>query len=239
MARQSVTHVPPAVPPDMPPAGAAPAPAPADDSDLDARIGRVEQRLVVREQRLLTQVQGLGARARQAAAPRASLLKLAGVAAAGAVLVWALRRGGGRNVPQRQRSPVARAGVGGPPRLLLSLLPMAWPLLPARWRDRASPATAATVLGLALPLVQCLVARRTAAGTSSGDRRAPTPVVHLDLARHAGASHAQARLPQPSEAFCAGQPCATDTPQGALPCWPTARPRGGHAAAAVVQASSG
>ena len=212
MVTQSVLH--------LPPAAAVPPPQPEDEIDLDTRISIAEQQLIAREQRLFTQVQGLSARARQAAQPRALLLKLAGVAMAGAGLVWALRRGGGRNPPQDQRGPLVPAAPGGPPQLLLSLLPMAWPMLPARWRDRISPATAATLLGVAVPLIQRLMARRHAdasVGTiTADDRRSPPTVARLDLTRYAGTWHEQARLPQPFESFCAGQPRAIYTPKGGL-----------------------
>ncbi len=188
------------------PAPGTPPPEPADDTDLDTRISLVEMRLIAREERLHGRLQQMGQRLGQAAAPRALLLKLAGVALAGGVLVWAIRSGG---VHAAARSVQAAAG-GSPPHLLLSLLPMAWPLLPARWRTRISPATAATVLGLAAPVVQSLLARRAAGVTSS----APPTMAHVDLLRYAGTWHEQARLPAPFEGACAGQPRAVYTPQG-------------------------
>jgi len=185
-------------------------PAPADTRDLDTRIQLAEQQLVAREQRLRVQVQGLGRRARRAAAPRTLLLKVAGGALAGLGVLWALRRAGGPGHPPDP--PGAAAQAGAPPHLLLSLLPMAWPLLPARWRQRISPATAAAVLGVALPLVARLLAPRAA---SAGGRTAPPSVPHLDLLRFAGTWHELARLPAPFEHACTGQPQATTyTPRG-------------------------
>lgn len=143
----------------QPPAAAPPLPlAPEDDTSLDigTRISLVEHRLVEREQRLRLQTRRLARRARAVAAPRALALKLAGGALAGGGLLWLLRRGGGHPGPAPLQPPDQAPGV---PPLLLSLLPMAWPLLPLRWRHRLSPATAATVLGVALPLVQRLVQR--------------------------------------------------------------------------------
>lgn len=134
-----------------PPAAHAGPLAPADTRDLDTRIQQAEQQLVAREQRLRVQVHALGRRARRAAAPRALLLKVAGGALAGLGVLWTLRRAAGRG--HAPDAPGTAARTGAPPHLLLTLLPLAWPLLPARWRQRVSLATAAAVLGLALPLV--------------------------------------------------------------------------------------
>ena len=211
-----------------PPPGPAPT-LPDDrsaDIDLDTRISLAEQRLVAREQRLRGQVQGLGQRLQQAAAPRALLLKAGGVALAGAALVWTLRRGGSRNghAPARRNHP-APAMSGGPPQWLLSLLPMAWPMLPERWRSRISPATAATVLGVAAPLIDRLLVRRNAANSNDRNDRndhndhpehadtLPT-VPQVDLVRYAGTWHEQARLPAPFESACQGQPRAIYQPLG-------------------------
>ena len=205
-----------------PPPGPAPT-LPDDlsaDIDLDTRISLAEQRLIAREQRLRGQVQGLGQRLQQAAAPRALLLKAGGVALAGAALVWTLRRGGSRHGhPPARRNHPAPAMSGGPPQWLLSLLPMAWPMLPERWRSRISPATAATVLGVAAPLIDRLLARRNAA--NDNDRNDHTDhadtlptVAQVDLLRYAGTWHEQARLPAPFESVCQGQPRAIYQPLG-------------------------
>ena len=176
-------------------------PEPAPGIDLDTHISLVEQRLAL-------QVQQLGQRVRQAAAPRMLFLKLAGAALAGAGMVWTLRRGAGAGMARV--GPAPTAPTSGPSPLLLSLLPMAWPLLPARWRGRISPATAATALSLAVPLIERLLARRGA--RADGD--APATVAQLDLLRFAGTWHEQARLPVPFESLCEGQPCASYTPLG-------------------------
>ena len=205
---------------------AAPGVAPthrADGLDLDTRISVVEQQLIAREQRLLSQVQGLGRRASEAVAPRALLVKAGGVVLGGAGLVWALRRAGRRGAVAGSaagaRIPAA-AQSNGPPQLLLSLLPMAWPLLPARWRTRVSPATAATVLGVAVPLLRQALARRSPASRDDAarpDPAAPPTVANLDLLRFAGTWHEQARLPTRFEQACGGQPRATYTPQASRP----------------------
>ena len=202
------------------PAAGVPHHAAPPDIDLDTRISVVEQRLIAREQRLLSQVQGLRQRATQAVAPRALLLKVAGVSVAGAALVWALRRGGrGGDHGVNHANRPAAAHVGGPSQLLLSLLPMAWPMLPARWRTRVSPATAATVLSVAVPLIQRLRASRAPSASDAEPSvpsvpKGPPTVTHLDLVRYAGTWHEQARLPQPFESICEGQPRAIYTPQG-------------------------
>lgn len=199
-----------------PPPG--PPPATPDDLsaeiDLDTRISLAEQRLIAREQRLRGQVQRFGQRLHQAAAPRALLLKAGGVALAGAALVWTLRRGGSRHgQPPARRYHPTPAMSGGPPQLLLSLLPMAWPMLPERWRSRISPATAATVLGVAAPLIDRLLARRNAAEDTDNADTLPT-MTHVDLLRYAGTWHEQARLPAPFESVCEGQPRAIYQPLG-------------------------
>ena len=203
-------------PPPGPPPG--PQPATPDDLsaeiDLDTRISLAEQRLIAREQRLRGQVQRFGQRLHQAAAPRALLLKAGGVALAGAALVWTLRRGGSRHgQPPARRPHPTPAMSGGPPQLLLSLLPMAWPMLPERWRSRISPATAATVLGVAAPLIDRLLARRNAAEDTDNADTLPT-MPQVDLLRYAGTWHEQARLPAPFESVCEGQPRAIYQPLG-------------------------
>lgn len=211
MAAQQLSH--------NPPVAGMPRHAVPDDIDLDTRISVVEQRLIAREQRLLSQVQGVRQRATEAIAPRALLLKVAGVAVAGAGLVWALRRGGRGADHRADHGERAPSQAGGPSQLLLSLLPMAWPMLPARWRTRVSPATAATVLSVAVPLIQRLRASRPSSASDAEPGvpsvpKGPPTVAHLDLVRYAGTWHEQARLPQPFESICEGQPRAIYTPQG-------------------------
>lgn len=155
-----------AQPPASPPVVAQrPAAAPRDALDLDTQIDLVEQRLMAREQRLLGQAQDLRQRASRLLPTRALLVKAGGVVLAGAGLAWRLRRGG-RHSPGRSH-PAAPLPAAGAAPWLLGLLPMAWPLLPVRWRGRISPATAATLLGVAAPLVERLLARRR---TTSADQ---------------------------------------------------------------------
>ncbi|GCL64909.1 hypothetical protein AQPW35_39900 [Rubrivivax pictus] len=199
--------------PHSPPAAVWPSSAPDGDIDLDIRIRRMEEQLVAREQRVRSRVQDLGMRARKATAPSALLLKLAAVAAAGGALVWGLQRRHHPTAPLRPRGPAAQAA--GPAALLLSLLPMAWPMLPARWRQRVSLATAVTVVGVAVPLLQRLMAGRSD-HAATGERPAPATVAHLDLVRFVGTWHEQARLPQPFEHGCAAPSRVSYTPQGGL-----------------------
>ena len=156
---------PPASPPAVtgPPLPPSPTP-PRDDIDLDTHIAVVEQRLVSREQRVMGQAQDLSRRVGRLVAPRALLLKAGGAVLAVAGLAWTLRRSGphspGRSPPA---APVPAAGAAP---LLLSLLPMAWPLLPDRWHGRMNPATVATLLGVAAPMVERCLARRRAVSAS-------------------------------------------------------------------------
>ena len=177
---------------------------PSEDLDLDTRISIVEQRLIAREQRLLDQVRHLGKRVTDAAAPRALLIKGAGVALAGAGLYWGLRRGG----RARSQPAAAQASSHRPSGVthLIGLVTMAWPMLPARWRGKVSPATAATVLGLAGPVLERLMARSS--HPEAHERDDPPTVPHLDLVRYAGIWHEQARLPVSYERACRGRPRA-------------------------------
>ncbi|HVK33683.1 MAG TPA: lipocalin family protein, partial [Burkholderiaceae bacterium] len=66
-----------------------------------------------------------------------------------------------------------------------ALVPELWPLLPPPWRRRVSPATAAMIAGVALPVLRTLLPRRPPLRT----------VAALDIARWAGRWHAIACLP--------------------------------------------
>jgi apolipoprotein D and lipocalin family protein len=80
------------------------------------------------------------------------------------------------------------------------LLGLASPMLPGRWRQRVSPTTAATVISLGAPLIEHVFAPR---------RYPPLPTaLQIDLARYAGTWYEIARLPEPFEARCDGQPTA-------------------------------
>lgn len=168
---------------------------------LDERIRRAELRLIAREDSLKRRIDSLGRRLHEVAQPRRYVVPVVG-GALGLLALWLLLRGRLRPLATR----AATAAAGGPARGAsgelpwASLLGLAWPLLPAAWRSRVNPTTAATVLGVGLPLIQ-----RVLAG-------APHPplatAAQVDLARYAGTWHEIARMPEPFEAACAGQPSA-------------------------------
>jgi len=191
--------------------------APQPDTDLatlQQHIAQAEARLVARQQRLQTHLVDLRVGARQALRPQRLLTPLLGAGMAAVVAGWVWRM-----LAPLHRQPLAPApastpvhdGGGGGGLAWSELLLIAWPLLPARWRRRLSPATATAALALGLPLLRRL------AGFDTG---APPPatVVEVDLARFAGTWFEIARLPAPFAAArasaCAGQPTATYTPGG-------------------------
>lgn len=153
--------------------------------ELDACILQAEQRLMAREQRLRRGIDAIDSRLRQA-------LPSIGLAAAMSLLGgwWWQRRGASR----RRAAPVAgstdqaaaKADGGGIP--WVNLVALGWPLLPAAWRARISPATASTLVAIGLPMVQALL----------GGRRLPPPatMAAVDLARFAGEWFVLAQLPR-------------------------------------------
>jgi len=176
-----------------------------EDVDIDQRILEVEQRLMAREERWRRGVDSLTSRVRQVAAPGRLLVPIGG-ALFGAVLLRSWRRGGAA----RATSPVISAASGqhrggNAEAPWISLIALAWPLVPARWRTRVSPATASTLVAIGLPLLQGLL----------GSRRVPPPVAatDVDMARYAGTWYEVAALPSTFEGSCAGQPRATYTPR--------------------------
>lgn len=186
---------------------------PQPDTDLatlEQHIAQAEERLVARQLRLRAHLAGLQVGARQALRPQRLLTPLLGAGLAAIVAGWVWRLLAPLHRQRRAPAPAAVDGVaggrgGGVP--WTELLLIAWPLMPARWRGRLSPATATAALALGLPLLRRL------AGLDSG---APPPatVVEVDLARYAGTWFEIARLPAPFEGACAGQPSATYTPRG-------------------------
>ena len=102
------------------------------------------------------------------------------------------------------RSAPARAGFAGTP--WAHWLALAWPLLPGAWRARISPASAATLVSVGLPLAQRLLA---------GPAHAPLATMpQVDLARYAGTWYELARLPTAFEAGCDDPPSAHYTLRG-------------------------
>ena len=175
-------------------------------TQLDDRILQVEQRLIAREERLRRNIADLSGRIRRAAEPKRVLLPLGGALLGVIALKLWRNRGGGA----RATSPVYTAASGqhrgsSAEAPWVSLLALAWPLVPARWRSRISPATASTLVAIGLPLAQGLL----------GARRGPPPVTAslVDLSRYAGKWYEVARLPSMFENNCVGQPQAHYTPR--------------------------
>jgi hypothetical protein len=128
----------------------------AEDGDLDARILRVEQRLIAREENLRRRWDATRQRVRRSWKPGRLLLPLGlGVGLSLGLLGW-LRRGrpaapGAAAAPTPPQQAAA-SGPGGLP--WLHLLGLAWPLTPVAWRQRVSPATLKLVLEVGLPLAE-------------------------------------------------------------------------------------
>jgi apolipoprotein D and lipocalin family protein len=173
----------------------------ADDErlDLDTRIRRAEQRLLANEARWLGEFEAL-TEGVQRTLHLGHLLKPvlgAGLAAAGAW--WALRKRSGavrgraadeaiHGAGGRAARPATRGAVSGAFDLpWVQMLGAAWPLMPARVRDRVSPAMASTVLSLGLPVAERLLAK--------GRAQPLDTMPAVDLARCAGTWFVVAGLP--------------------------------------------
>lgn len=161
----------------------------ADEGDIDARILEVEYRLIAREEQLRRGVNALGSQLRDTLNPRRLLVPAAGAALGLAALVALWRR------PHLAPAPIAPSAQGQPAGVPVEipwvrLLGLAWPMLPERWRDRVSPATASTVVTLGLPVIERLI----------GSRRAATPLItaeEVDLVRLSGRWFLVGELPAP------------------------------------------
>ncbi len=189
-------------PTQLPPARTAPD---EKDNSLDARIWRAEQRLIAREQRLRGHAQELTRRVKRVMEPQRLLVPVAtaGVAAVALLGLWRSRRGPARAMGAMPFSGTHAAGgaggtsttgSGGQPAHRgelpwVRMLGLAWPLMPARLRERVSPATATTVLGFGLPIVERLLAKRTAPPLAT--------MASVDLVQFAGTWFEVAHLPQP------------------------------------------
>jgi apolipoprotein D and lipocalin family protein len=172
---------------------------------LDERIRRAELRLIAREDNLKRRIDSLGRRLHEVAQLRRYVVPAVG-GALGLLALWLLLRGRLRPLAARAATAAASRAPGGHARGAsgelpwASLLGLAWPLLPAAWRSRVNPTTAATVLGVGLPLIQRVLA--------GAPHRPLATAAQIDLARYAGTWHEIARMPAPFEATCAGQPSA-------------------------------
>lgn len=136
--------------------------------DLDAQIEALEQRLIAREAWLKNTAESLTHRAQTAMTPRPWVLPVSGAA----LVLWLGWHWWRRKEPVRQ-GPVevhsntnTHAFAHKHPAEKLADLPWAgltalgWPLAPAAWRERLSPAGAVTVVSTALSIGRLLFQRR-------------------------------------------------------------------------------
>jgi len=160
------------------------------DADLDTQILHIEQRLILREENMRRKARQLSTRVNHALRPARMLWPLAGMAAAAAAGfgLYMLWRG-------RRDPPPPASGPPGPELAAESsaiswvrLLPLAWPLLPQRWRARVSPTTASAAMSIGLPMLEGLLSRRHSAA-------ALKTMAKLDLARFSGTWYVVASLP--------------------------------------------
>lgn len=166
--------------------------SPPSHVDLDARILRVEQRLIARQQKLCRGVAILSGQLHQALSPKRLLLPAAGTLLGVAALLSLLRRP--LRLPAMPADSAGSARPAGMPVEIpwVRMLGLAWPMLPARWRNRVSPATASSLVTLGLPLLERLL----------GTRRAQplVTVADVDLMRLAGRWFLVGELPAPLQA---------------------------------------
>jgi len=160
------------------------------EADLDTQILHIEQRLILREENMRRKARQLSSRVNHALRPARMLWPLAGMAAAAAAGfgLYMLWRG------RRDPAPPA-SGPAGPELAAensaiswVRLLPLAWPLLPQRWRARVSPTTASAAMSIGLPLLEGLLSRRHSAA-------ALKTMAKVDLARFSGTWYVVASLP--------------------------------------------
>jgi apolipoprotein D and lipocalin family protein len=172
-------------------------------SNLDADILAAERRVVEADQRLRTRVHAVSERVRRPALPRGSLMAALALATIG-VFGWALtrRRGPRADMAAMSRRDGSHQQARTPTTLpWTQLLALAWPLVPAAWRARVSPATAAGLASLALPLLGRVL--------GADERPTPATMAYVDLRRYGGRWFEVARLPAPFEGKCVGVPTAT------------------------------
>ncbi|KQY88870.1 lipocalin family protein [Pelomonas sp. Root1444] len=160
----------------LPPLPASLSPAEGPD-DIDARILRVEQRLIAREEGLRRGVAAFSEQLGEKLKKPRRLIKPALIAAGVAtLLLWRpTRTAAAGAATAAAAAPPRPAGAGVP---WVSLLGLAWPMLPARWRHRISPVTASTVITLGLPLLESLL--RAKRDQPPAEPLATVPVVDLD-----------------------------------------------------------
>ncbi|MEO6276499.1 hypothetical protein [Roseateles sp.] len=130
--------------------------------DIDARILRVEQRLMAREERLRRGANRFGRQLDEAMQPRRFIKPALIAAGAAALLLWRrparIAAGTAPVVAAAAAKPAVFALLAGLP--WSRLVHMAWPMLPERWRRQVSPATATSLLAVGLPLLGSLFTPR-------------------------------------------------------------------------------
>jgi apolipoprotein D and lipocalin family protein len=166
----------------------------ADPDDLETRIQRAERAVGERDQRVLQRSRELLSRVEHGARRGVGGGLLAGLTALG-VAWW---------MPSRRRAalPAAQPAAASVP--WAALVPLLWPLLPPTVRRRLSPATAAMLAGVGVPLLRSMLPQRAPVHT----------VAEVDLARYAGRWYEMARLPAPRDGGCASAATATYTLRG-------------------------
>lgn len=162
-----------------------------------------------REQDLVLRWRKMSRRVRLSLSPQRWALPAAAGALSLLGMWWLLRRPAHgaalRRPPRVPATPRAQPPRGRP--WWLRALVLAWPMLPAPWRGRMSPATTAAVMTFGLPLAERLL------GVGAAPDDAPLQTMpQVDLRRYAGTWHQIARLPEPFGAACEGQPSASWTP---------------------------
>jgi apolipoprotein D and lipocalin family protein len=166
------------------------------DAELQQRIGLAEQRVVARDAALQQHWIEMRRHWQQRLEPR-RWLKPALAGGAGLGLLWWITH---RRPPSPRYAATSSAAKPAPRTApWVHAIGLVWPLLPAQWRARISPGTAAALASVGLPLLERLVARPQAP---------PRTMPQVDLRRFMGDWYEVARLPAPFEGACAGQPSA-------------------------------
>jgi hypothetical protein len=123
--------------------------------DLDAEIARAERAVAERDGRAGGKGRLLMRELRRKSRLGARLL--GGTAAGAFVLGWVMARGRRRRLgeddPRGGRRPPRDAGARLIDAPWATLVPLLWPLLPVRLRERVSPGMASFLTGIGLPLV--------------------------------------------------------------------------------------
>lgn len=171
----------------------------ADPSpDLETRIRLAERAVIERDRRVRRRGGELVQRIERGAKRGVVAALLAGVAALG--LGWTAPARGLGAAPPRGPGPGPGAASTSPA-AWAALVPLVWPWLPPTWRRRVSPATAALVVSVGLPMVRALLPARPPVTTAPD----------VDLRRFAGRWYEIARLPAPAHGACAADATATYT----------------------------